>query len=85
MPAFLILCCDSAVLVVLSPETQLEIFQGLVRTSRVVTLINVETRSQTAVTGLFAFLPKTAPPSLPPPDIKVRSESCNVNAIWDVM
>ena len=57
-PRFLMLCCDRTVLTVLSPQTQLEMFQGLVRKTSGVTLKNVETQSQTAVTGLLAFLPQ---------------------------
>lgn len=42
-------------------------------------LTNVETESETAVTGLAGFSPVTPPPSLSPPDVKVKSETCNVN------
>ena len=45
-------------------------------------LANVETESETAVTGLAAFSPVTPPPSPPPPDVKVKSKTCNVNVTW---
>ena len=42
-------------------------------------LHHVETQSRAVVTGLAAFSPVTPPPSPPPADVTVRSETCKVN------
>ena len=58
-------------------------------------LHHVETQSRAVVTGLAAFSPVTPPPSPPPADVTVRSETCKVNmnllflhftihSIWDI-
>lgn len=64
-------------------EVCLNVSRGVMFTKLIISscflLTNVETESETAVTGLAGFSPVTPPPSLSPPDVKVKSETCNVN------
>lgn len=70
---------------VLSPQTQLEMFQYLMKNIQWLTLTKVEIQSWTVVFGLEPILPSytvAPPPSSSAPNIMVCSWAFNLNVIW---